>query len=224
MAAPILSLSKTARTRRVNAVLDKLAAEYRTHELAEVTGRDPYRVLIGGILSARTKDTQTAPVCRKLFKIAPDPLKLAAVPERKLKELIRPVGFYNQKSKAVRETARILLDAHGGTVPSTRDELMALPGVGRKVANLVLSVAFGQAEICVDTHVHRISNRLGWVESDDVLDTEMQLRELLPASRHRTVNFTLVRHGQECCLPVAPYCSACPVAEFCARVGIGRSR
>ncbi len=208
----------------VSRILDLLKAEYELHELARVTGRNPFRVLIGGILSARTKDTQTAPVCKALFKIADTPAKLLAVKDEVLLNLIRPIGFYNQKAKAVKETCRILVEDYSGKVPDTLEELVQLPGVGRKVANLVLSNAFGKDAICVDTHVHRITNRLGWVLSRDVLDTENQLMKLVPKKRWRDVNFVFVRHGQERCFPQSPVCSGCPIFENCARIGVGRSR
>lgn len=224
MSAPILSLPKSARTRVISRVLDRLASEYETHELAQLTGKSAFRILIGGILSARTKDTQTAPVCKALFALAEDARAMRKITETQLKKIIRPIGFYNQKARALRETCRMLLEKHGGIVPGTREELMEFPGVGRKVANLVLSTAFGQPAICVDTHVHRISNRLGWVETDDVFDTETALSEILPLSRHATINRAFVRHGQECCHPVSPRCSVCPVAKACAKVGVTRSR
>lgn len=209
---------------RINRVIDTLKNAYELHELAQVTGKDPFKVLIGGILSARTKDTQTAPVCRELFKMADSPAKLLKISESNLAALIKPIGFYNQKGRAVRETCRILIEEFGGKVPQTIDELLTLPGVGRKVANLVLSNAFGKDAICVDTHVHRITNRLGWIDSKDPPDSEIKLMEIVPKKRWREVNFVFVRHGQECCHPVSPFCSRCPVAGDCAKAGVGKSR
>lgn len=205
-------------------VMDILKGEYILHELARITGKDPFKVLIGGILSARTKDTQTAPVCQELFKLADSPAKLMKIPESKLQELIRPIGFYNQKSRALRDTCTILIKDHKGLVPDSLEELIKLPGVGRKVANLVLANAFGKDAICVDTHVHRITNRLGWVNSKEVLQTEMQLMELVPKNRWRDINFVFVRHGQECCHPVSPFCSRCQVTNYCGKKGVGKSR
>ena len=159
---------------RIRGVIEVLRSTYDQHELARITAADPFKTLIGGILSARAKDTQTAPVCRALFAQATDAQALLAIPAAKLIEIIRPIGFFNEKAKALRRTCEILLEKHGGKVPDTLEELIELAGVGRKVANLVLSNVFRKDAICVDTHVHRIANRLGWVETGDVFATELR--------------------------------------------------
>ncbi|MCD6119780.1 endonuclease III [bacterium] len=224
MVAPIYRIGRRKASRRISAVIDRLNTSYKRHELAEISGSDPFRVLICGILSARAKDTQTAPVCRKLFELADNPASLLVIPKAKLKSIIRPIGFYNQKTDALRKTCRILVENYEGDVPETFEELVKLAGIGRKVANLVLSVAFGKDAICVDTHVHRITNRLGWVESNDVLDTEKQLMALVARRRWRTLNYVFVRHGQECCHPLSPWCSRCPIEKWCAKVAVTRCR
>jgi endonuclease-3 len=215
---------KQASESRITKIIGILERSYDKHDLARITAADPFKTLVGGILSARAKDTQTAPVCCRLFARATDAQSLLAIPEPELIEIIRPIGFYNEKSRSLRRTCEMLIERRGGRVPDTLDELTALAGVGRKVANLVLSVAFGKDAICVDTHVHRITNRLGWVETEDVLATEMRLMQIVPRKLWRIVNFVFVRHGQECCQPTSPWCSRCPIASSCARVGVARSR
>jgi endonuclease III len=185
---------------------------------------DPFRVLVSTIISTRTKDTVTAAASERLLAAAPDARRLAALPAAKIARLIFPAGFYRTKAANLRATARQLLDRHAGAVPSSMDELLALPGVGRKVANLVRGLGFGIAGICVDTHVHRISNRLGWVETRDPAGTERELMRVLPRRYWIGVNELLVRWGQSVCTPLSPHCSECPVAASCPRRGVRRSR
>jgi endonuclease-3 len=138
--------------------------------------------------------------------------------------LVYPVGFYRTKARQIRALSRLLLERHAGRVPETIDELVLLPGVGRKTANLTVTLGFGKPGICVDTHVHRITNRLGWVHTRDPHATEMALREILPRRWWIPINETLVRHGQEVCKPISPICSTCPVARDCPRRGVTRCR
>jgi len=146
------------------------------------------------------------------------------LPLTTIERCIYPVGFYKTKARHLRNIARILLEKHKGRVPSDMEELLELPGVGRKTANLVLVLGFGIPAMCVDTHVHRVCNRLGYVRTRTPLDTEMELRRILPRRHWLTVNDILVTFGQTICLPVSPKCSLCPVARFCDRVGVTRSR
>ena len=184
----------------------------------------PYKVLIGTILSARTKDETTAEACGRLFGEAPTVEALAAMPEARIAELIYPVGFYKTKAAHVRAAAGILLRDHGGRVPDDLETLLTLPGVGRKTANLVLGEAFGRQAICVDTHVHRISNRLGLLCTHTPRETEQALTEILPRRHWIRYNTYLVAHGQVLCKPLSPMCSQCRIGEFCRRVGVTRSR
>jgi endonuclease III len=208
----------------IQIVIQILDSSYELHELARVTASDPFRTLIGGIMSARAKDTQTAPICKSLFSRATSARKLLEIPEKELIEIIRPIGFFNQKARAIRETAKLLLEKYDGRVPDTLNELIEFPGVGRKVANLVLSVAFGKDAICVDTHVHRITNRFGWISTKTPEETETALMEIIPKKLWRFTNHVFVRHGQECCHPTSPWCSRCPVYSYCKRDGVVRSR
>lgn len=190
----------------------------------EADGTTPFHVLIATILSLRTKDTLTAVVAPRLFAVADTPTTLLALGEERLAELIYPVGFYRTKARSIIQVCRILLEAYGGEVPANLDQLLALPGVGRKTANLVLGAGFGLPAICVDIHVHRICNRWGYVQTRDPDATEMVLRSQLPADYWLSINRLLVTLGQQICHPTSPRCSQCPVASYCGRVGVQRSR
>ncbi len=186
--------------------------------------QSPYQVLIGTILSARTKDETTAEACRRLFKQAPTVQKLAQLTEQEIAELIFPVGFYMTKARHVKHAAHQLIAEHNGRVPDTLDALLNLPGVGRKTANLVLGEAFKKNAICVDTHVHRISNRLGLLNTQTPHETEQALATVLPPEHWILFNTYLVAHGQAVCKPLSPVCSQCQVVEFCQRINVDKSR
>jgi len=188
------------------------------------TSRDPFRVLIATVLSLRTKDRTTAEASARLFALAATPEEMVKLSERRIASAIYPVGFYRTKAKALRALCRQLLEHHGGRVPQTLDELLALPGVGRKTANLVLTVGFGLPGICVDTHVHRISNRWGYVKTTSPDKTEMALRGKLPRRYWITFNDLLVPYGQHLCAPVSPWCSRCRLQSMCDRVGVRMHR
>jgi len=185
---------------------------------------DPFRVLVSTISSTRTKDDVTAAAAERLLAAAPDARRLAALPSSRIARLIYPAGFYRTKAANLRATARLLLERHGGRVPDGMAELLELPGVGRKVANLVRGLGFGIASICVDTHVHRIANRLGWVATRNPAETEQALLRALPRRYWIVANELMVRWGQTVCTPLSPRCSACPVAGSCRRRGVTRSR
>jgi endonuclease-3 len=186
--------------------------------------RSPFRVLIATILSLRTKDTLTAVVAPRLFAEAATPAEMLALSEERIAELIYPVGFYRTKARAIRQICALLLERYGGEVPRELDELLALPGVGRKTANLVLTAGYDLPGICVDTHVHRICNRWGYLQTKTPEATELALREVLPREYWMEINMLLVTLGQHICHPTSPRCSICPVAFACARVGVTRSR
>ena len=189
-----------------------------------VGGTTPFRVLIATILSLRTKDTLTAVVAPRLFAAADTPDAMIALGEEQIARLIYPVGFYNTKARSIVEVCRQLNERYGGRVPADLDELLTLPGVGRKTANLVLTAGYHLPGICVDTHVHRICNRWGYVVTKTPEQTEMALREKLPRQYWIPINGWLVTLGQNICHPTSPKCSVCPVAAWCARVGVMRSR
>jgi Predicted EndoIII-related endonuclease len=180
--------------------------------------------LIATILSLRTKDTMTAVVAPRLFAAADTPEKMLALSEDEIAALIYPVGFYRNKARTIRTICQILIDQYGGEVPADLDALLALPGVGRKTANLVLTAGFDLPGICVDTHVHRICNRWGYVQTRTPEETEMRLREILPPEYWKEINGLLVTLGQNICHPTSPRCSVCPLAHLCARIGVERRR
>jgi endonuclease-3 len=210
--------------REASRVLATLASRYEIDRFVKANGESPFRILIGCILSLRTKDETTYPATERLFARAKDPAAMLRLREPTIARLIYPVGFYRRKAAQIREICRILLDRHGGRVPDSIDALLDLPGVGRKTANLTVTLGFGKPGICVDTHVHRIANRFGWVSTEHPDDTEDALRHFLPRRWWIPVNETLVRHGQQTCHPVSPKCSLCPVERACPKDGVTRSR
>jgi len=187
-------------------------------DLIAVQTKDPFKVLVATILSARTKDETTAAASARLFAKAATAAELDQLGEEEIAALIKPVGFFHSKAKYLKELPRAL-DKFAGQVPAEIDELISLPGVGRKTANLVRAVAFGLPAICVDTHVHRIMNIWGYVTTTTPLETEMALRHILPQRHWLTVNSLLVAFGQSLCKPVAPHCDECPLAD-CAKIGV----
>ena len=184
----------------------------------------PFAVLVSTMISLRTKDEVTAAASARLLARAGSPGELAALSERTIARLIYPAGFYRTKARHLRQAGRLLAERHAGRVPEAMEDLLALPGVGRKTANLVRNLGFGLPGICVDTHVHRISNRLGWVRTRTPLETERALEARLPRRYWIPVNGFLVAFGQRTCTPLSPKCSQCPIRRHCARVGVGRSR
>jgi len=215
--------------RFVGAVMRALARAIDQHDLpavekiAEESQEDPFEVLISTMLSAQTRDPVTAAASARLFKAARTPRTLAKLTTKQIERLIYPVSFYRHKAKHVRQTCQILVDKYKGRVPSTMSELLTLPGVGRKTANLVLILSFRSLEnICVDTHVHRISNRLGWVRTRTPEETERALYEATNRRWWPYINLYLVTWGQNVCKPVYPKCGACVIRRYCARVGVDR--
>ncbi len=184
----------------------------------------PFETLISTILSLRTKDKVTMEASRRLLSIAPHPAGIVGLTARRIEKLIYPAGFYRTKARNLRETCRLLIEKHEGKVPRSLEELLRLPGVGRKTANLVLTLGFGDYGICVDTHVHRISNLWGYVETSEPDETEFALREKLPRRHWKTYNDLLVTFGQNLCVPVSPWCSRCPVERYCEKRGLVRHR
>lgn len=176
---------------------------------------DPFYILVGTILSARTQDATTAAACRRLFARISTPAELRVLPQAELEKLIYPVGFYRTKARHLKALPAVLHERFAGVIPDTVEALCELPGVGRKTANLVVSLGFGKPAICVDVHVHRISNRLGLVDTRTPLETEMTLRRILPVRYWRTWNTYLVAFGQTRCRPVRPLCDGCPLIAFC---------
>jgi len=207
-------------TEAMGRVLDILDRIYPYHPMADITQRDPFKVLISCLLTLRSRDVVTLPVCRKLCVIAETPQQLLDIPKESLIELIKPVQFYNNKAEILRGVCRELLTRFDGQVPERLEDLESLKGVGRKTANLVLQLGFDQPAICVDTHVHRICNRLGYIKTKDAEATEAVLSQKLPVHYWNVINRVMVRHGQEICVANHPKCDLCPVFELCERVDV----
>lgn len=192
-------------------------------EIAELGGT-PFEVLISTIISLRTRDEVTLAASRSLFAVAHTPEGMVALSSERIAEIIYPAGFYRNKGKSILEISRLLIEEHGGAVPDSLDRLVALPGVGRKTANLVLGLGFGIPAICVDTHVHRIPNRAGWISTKTPEQSEQALEAILPKKYWIEINTLLVGYGQTICTPQSPRCSHCLIYDHCARVGVERSR
>jgi len=186
--------------------------------------RDPFRILISTILSLRTKDEVTKIASERLFSLARTPEEMLRLEEEEIERAIYPVGFYRNKAKTIKEICKVLIERYNGRVPDDIDELLKLKGVGRKTANLVITLGYNKPGICVDTHVHRISNRLGYVKTKTPEETEFALRGKLPKEYWIEFNDLLVTLGQTICHPVSPRCSICPISDYCDRVGVKRSR
>ena len=215
--------------RRVEAVMRALARAIDGLELPAVEKisnsqeEDPFQVLIATLLSARTQDQTTLAASTRLFKVARTPRTMGRLTVKQIETLIYPVSFYRHKAKHVKETCRILVERFGGRVPGTMEELLTLPGVGRKTANLVLILSFGsRRNICVDTHVHRIANRLGWVRTRTPEETEQALYRATAARWWPLINLYLVTWGQNVCRPVYPRCGECVLKPLCPQVGVVR--
>ena len=208
----------------MSTVLTKLAARYTIDRFVTANGPDPFRILIGCVVSLRTKDEVTYPATERLFAKAKDPAGMVKLTGAAIAKTIYPAGFYRTKARQIREICRRLLEAYAGRVPDSIDDLLTLPGVGRKTANLVVTVGYQKPGICVDIHVHRISNRWGYVKTKTPKQTEEALRKKLPARYWITFNDLLVPFGQNVCQPVSPYCSRCRLTAYCDRVGVSRSR
>jgi endonuclease-3 len=203
------------------------AEEPSVTAVADEYGEKPdksWAVLVSTVLSLRTKDEVTSVASRRLLEKAPSPKALIALGEKETAHLASPAGFYRTKAANLQKIAGILIEKYDGKAPADMDALLALPGIGRKAANLILIEAFDMYGICVDIHVHRISNRTGWVETAEPEKTETRLRELLPKRYWKRINSLLVLYGQQVCRPVSPFCSRCVITEHCLRRGVEKSR
>jgi endonuclease-3 len=206
-----------------------IEANYRQWDPPIITfianrGATPYEVLVSTLLSLRTKDEVTGAAAARLLEVARTPQAMLELAPREIEQLIYPVGFYPTKARRLLSISRILLERYDGKVPDTLEELTALPGVGRKTANLVLVEGFKVPAICVDTHVHRISNRIGYVKTKNPDQTELALRKKLPRRHWVRYNELLVAFGQVLCRPISPFCSRCPVTGMCPKIGVDRHR
>jgi endonuclease-3 len=208
---------KTGDIHKVISILKQTVKQWKTPIVGEIenTYHDPYRVLISCILSLRTKDKVTEAASYRLFALASTPRDMLKLTKKQIEKAIFPVGFYRRKTETIHTVSQRILKQYRGVVPDTIDELLTLPGVGRKTANLVVTVAYKKLGICVDTHVHRIVNRWGYVETKTPFETEMALRDTLPRKYWIIINDLLVSYGQNVCKPVSPRCSICEISKFC---------
>lgn len=215
--------------RHIEEIIRLLEQELVKRELPIVTKlaeehRDPFEILISTLLSLRTKDEVTAAATERLFLLASTPAEMLRLSEAEIQRAIYPVGFYRNKAETIRHVCRELIERFQSRVPDSIEELLTLKGVGRKTANLVVSLGFNGAGLCVDTHVHRISNRIGYVRTKNPEETEFALRAKLPPEHWSRYNTLLVAFGRNTCRPISPLCSHCPVEAYCDRVGVTKSR
>ena len=214
--------SREARRARARQIARALARAYPDAWCA-LHYENPWQLLVATILSAQCTDAMVNQVTPRLFAEYPGPRELAAAPVEALEAIVKPTGFFRQKAKTLQVVGRILVERHEGRVPQTMEELCALPGVGRKTANVVLGTAFGKPAIFVDTHVRRLAGRLGLTTNDDPDKIEADLRELLPPKEWTRFAHRLIHHGRRVCVARKPRCSVCPVAEWCPRIGVTAS-
>jgi len=222
----VYSTVKDMDIHKIIAVLREAVRDWKTPIVTQVAieYKNPFYILISTVLSLRTKDEVTAKASQRLFSIAKTPLEMMQLSVEEIEEAIYPVGFYHNKARTIKEVCKILVEKYNGNVPDNLDELLELKGVGRKTANLVITLGYNKPGICVDTHVHRISNRLGYVKTKTPEETEFSLRGKLPKEYWIEYNDLLVTLGQTICHPISPRCSKCPIAKYCDRVGVKYSR
>ena len=211
---------------KIIATLRIIAEKTETPSVSSFAYREstPFQILISTIISLRTRDPVTIESSERLFIKAPDPLSISNMDTGEIAQLIYPAGFYKRKAENIKQISGILLNKYNGLVPRNIEDLLALPGVGRKTANLTLGLSYGIPALCVDTHVHRIPNRRGWVKTKTPEKTEFALVKILPKKYWIEINELLVAFGQTICTPVSPKCSECPFNEDCPRIGVGKSR
>lgn len=193
-------------------------------DLIAVQTEDPFKILLATILSARTKDEVTSKAAERLYRKVKNFKNLEELSVKQLEELIYPVGFYKTKAKHLKLLPLVIKKEFHGKIPDTIEELVKLPGVGRKTANLVVAVGFRKPALCVDVHVNRIFNRLGYIRTKTPYETEMALRKKLPLNYWEKINKLLVAFGQNICRPVSPYCSKCPIIRYCNQIGVKKKR
>ena len=206
---------------RIIETLKKEKKKFKKTAISEIQKtKDPFRVLISCLLSLRTKDEVTLKASEGLFSVAKTPEEFLNLSTEKIEELIYPVGFYRVKAKRIKEISKIIIERYSGKVPDNLEELLTLPGVGRKTANIVITHGFNKYGIAVDTHVHRVSNRLGLVKTQAPEETEMELRKIIPKKYWIEFNDLFVSFGQNICTPISPKCSICPISKYCNKVGV----
>lgn len=221
-------LGRTMKNGDIDMAIDILKEEALKWKKPSVTlvaeKKDPFQVLVSCLISLRTKDEVTGPASERLFSLADTPLRMLILNQSQIEEAIYPAGFYRKKAKDILALSQRLVDEYESIVPDDVDELLKMKGVGRKTANLVVTLGYNRPGICVDTHVHRITNRWGYIKTRTPDQSETALRKKLPKRHWIIINDLLVTYGQNLCTPVSPYCSRCRLYDFCDRAGVERSR
>ena len=214
--------------KNISKVMDLLAEHFDYKERTTLNrmrkNPDPFKVLIACLLSLRTQDKNTEKASSALFAVADTPEKIMALSQKKLEKLIFSSGHYRKKARTLKHVSKVILERHNGKVPDIKEELLAIKGIGPKTANIVLAFAYGKEALPIDTHCHRIPNRLGWVKTKTPEQTEKQLEKILPKKYWPEFNALFVLFGQTICQPISPKCSQCPVRKYCPRIGVIRSR
>jgi endonuclease III len=221
--------TKMTPNKNIEDVIKLLAKKYNNFDERTTLNRmrikpDPFKILISCLLSLRAKDEITDKISKELFKIADTPKKILNLPIKRLEKIIFSSGHYKKKARTLQHVSKILIEDFNGKIPKTRDELLSIKGIGIKTANLVLSFAFGQEYIVVDTHVHRIANRLKWVKTNNADKTELILKDSIPKKFLKEANGILILFGREICKPISPMCSQCPLNNNCPKIGVTKSR
>jgi endonuclease-3 len=209
-------------------VLQILSKKYNAHDKTTLNRMrkkpEPFKILISCLLSLRAKDETTEKISRELFKIADTPEKILKISTKKLEKIIFSTGHYRKKARVLKSVSKEILEKFDGEIPKTREELMSIKGVGPKTSNIVLAFAYGKSVIPVDTHCHRVPNRLGWVKTKTPEQTEKELMKIIPKKYRTEFNAVFVQFGREICVPISPFCSRCSVKKYCKRVGVTKSR
>ena len=215
-------------TKEIDIVMTTLSKFFEKYETPTVRAtsqkRDPFQTLVSCLLSLRTQDKNTEKASSSLFSVANTPQEIVKLPQEKLEKLIFSSGYYRNKAKSIKHVSKVLIEEHNGKVPDTEEELLAIKGIGRKTANIVLCFAFNKNVIPVDTHLNRIPNRLGWVKTKNPEETEFALMEVIPKKYWRELNTLLIKFGKNICQPISPHCSKCPINKHCKKVGVEKSR
>jgi endonuclease-3 len=208
---------------KVKKTLSILNRQYPSFPMQKIT-KTPFKTLIATLLSQRARDDQTIKIAAELFSLADTPKKMVRLNVKRMHAILKPSGKYRQNAERIKKMSRILIKKYKSKVPNTEEELLSLPGVGRKTANILLVQTFGKNAIAVDTHVHRITNRLGWIRTETPVETEKALQNIIPKKYWKIVNRVFVRHGQTICTPQSPFCSKCKIFKFCRRINVKRMR
>jgi len=211
-------------TRIIN-ILEQYYYKERRTTLNRMRKRpNAFKILISCLISLRTKDETTEKISKELFKIADTPKKIAGMNLKRLEKILYSSGYYKNKAKTVKHVASVILKKYKGKVPSSEEELLSIKGVGRKTANIVLCFAYNKSVIPVDVNVHRVANRLGWVKTKNPYETELELMKIIPKEYWKEINGLFLLHGKKICVAISPFCSKCPVKNYCRRVAVTKSR